>query len=104
MKFPHPNGLGDIYFSHVIHASGQGPNRLTIFFQPPDVPVKPNGWDAARSVGYLVRPISEYPHYLDLLRNEKPVQTRVWTTPDHHIEVFVTQEPVGEGEIAGMHP
>jgi hypothetical protein len=50
-----------------------------------------------RLFGTLQVPAEQYPWYIDLLRNEKPVWARVFDEPALNALTTLT-EPVGEGE------
>jgi len=50
-----------------------------------------------RLFGVLQVPAEQYPWYIDLLRNEKPVRARVFDEPALN-SLTTINEPVGEGE------
>ena len=75
-------------------------HELRLFFLDPIDNLPPNSYDAANRVGNAYQPFSQYPHYLDLIRNEKPILVtfRPEDTPPKFV-VYCNFEPPGEGEI-----
>ena len=72
-------------------------HRLYLIFKknPTDV----NSFNAATSTGVAYVDIAQFPYYLDLVRNEKPVS--VTFNPDSSPPSYVVHanEPVGDGDI-----
>ena len=71
--------------------------KLYIMFRKEPLP--PNTYNAGRKTGVAYAELDQYPSYIDLVRNEKPVS--VTFNPDAEPPVFVVHvsEPVGEGEV-----
>lgn len=75
-------------------------NKLYLIFRDPSDALSPNTYDSARKIGVAYQSFGQFQHYLDLLRNEKPI----WVTfrPEDKPPTFVVycaSEPPGEGEI-----
>ena len=72
--------------------------RLYLIFKP-NAASTPNSYDAATKTGVAYADTAQFPNYLDLVRNEKPVN--VTFNPDVSPPSFVVHasEPVGEGEM-----
>lgn len=91
-----------VVFVALIVCKGSGQDEMIVLFQPEGEPLESNYYDAARRRGYHIRPSSELPWYVDLLRNEEPV----FVTMDDVRPVFmflsVRDEPVGEGELTAV--
>jgi hypothetical protein len=79
---------------------GGGKDYLDICFVPTGVPLPPN--TSSGNTHYMYRPIAEFPYYIDLLRNEKPLVMSLETArPERHrigTGSGVAAEKVGEGE------
>src|SRR5262245_35117773 len=75
-------------------------HKLYLIFRHPSDPLSPNNYDAGAKIGVAHQPFSQYEHYLDLARNEKPifVTFRPEDTPPTFV-VYCASEPPGEGEI-----
>ena len=71
--------------------------KLYILFPKGALPV--NSYDAGSKTGVAYAAISQYPDYIDLVRNEKPVS--VTFNPDVNPPSFTVHvtETVGEGEV-----
>lgn len=56
--------------------------------------------DTQKGSGYISchYPAKDYPHVLDLLRNEKPVYVEFEVRPGNIANIRTSAEPVGEGE------
>lgn len=75
-------------------------SKLYLIFRDPSDALSPNTYNAASKIGVAYQSFSQFQHYLDLVRNEKPV----WVTfrPEDKPPTFVVycaSEPPGEGEI-----
>lgn len=57
-------------------------------------------WNAEIRVGSVSLPLTEYPHYIDLLRNEGPIVAHaiIEETPPRFL-LYTKGEYVGEGEM-----
>lgn len=71
--------------------------KLYILFRKEPLP--PNTYNSGTKVGVAYVDIAQYPNYIDLVRNEKPIN--VTFNPDVSPPSFVVHanEPVGEGEV-----
>jgi len=75
-------------------------SKLYLIFRHPSDTLPPNTYDAASKIGVAYQSFSQFQHYLDLVRNEKPI----WVTfrPEDRPPTFVVycaSELPGEGEI-----
>ncbi len=73
--------------------------KLYILFRDPTESLPGNTYDAASKIGVAYQPFSLYQHYLDLVRNEKPISVtfRPEDAPPTFV-VYCAAEPPGEGE------
>ena len=74
--------------------------KLYLIFRDPSDALSPNTYDATRKIGVAYQSFSKYQHFLDLVRNEKPIM--VTFRPEDKPPTFVVYcagEPPGEGEI-----
>lgn len=71
--------------------------KLFIIFQNPPLP--PAEFNTGTKIGVAFVDIAQYPYYLDLVRNEKPIS--VTFNPDFTPPIFTVHasEMVGEGEV-----
>jgi hypothetical protein len=71
--------------------------KLYILFRKEPLP--PNSYNTASKTGVAYVDIDQYPNYIDLVRNEKPIS--VTFNPDVAPPSFVVHanETVGEGEV-----
>ncbi|MGZ4851591.1 MAG: hypothetical protein ACXV3D_00180 [Halobacteriota archaeon] len=62
-----------------------------------------NTYDATNYQGIAFLNVSQYPHYIDLLRNEGPLAVEFITSETPPAFAIATTQPegIGEGEIAG---
>jgi len=74
--------------------------KLYLIFLDPSEPVTTDFYNATSKIGVAHQYFNQYPHFLDLLRNEKPITVtfRPEDTPPSFV-VWCAQEPPGEGEI-----
>ena len=72
-------------------------HKLYVIFRNGTPPA--NTWDGATKTGVGYAQLDQFPYYLDLVRNEKPVN--VTFNPEVSPPAFVVHanEPVGEGEM-----
>jgi len=75
-------------------------NRLYLIFRDPSDTLPPNTYNSTSKIGVAYQPFSQFQHYLDLIRNEKPIWVtfRPYDTPPVFV-VYCASEPPGEGEI-----
>ena len=74
--------------------------KLYLIFLDPSEPLATDSYNATTKVGVAHMYFHKYPHFLDLVRNEKPIAVtfRPEDTPPTFV-VWCTLEPPGEGEI-----
>ena len=75
-------------------------HKLYMIFADPGDTLSPNSFSAATKIGVANQHFSQYKHFLDLIRNEKPI--RVTFRPEDSPPTFVVYcsgETPGEGEI-----
>ncbi|TEU13997.1 MAG: hypothetical protein E3J21_17190 [Anaerolineales bacterium] len=72
--------------------------KLYLLFRSDALP--PNTYDATTKIGVAYQSFSKYQHFLDLVRNEKPIMVTFSpeVTPPAFV-VYCAGEPPGEGEI-----
>ncbi|MFQ5889532.1 MAG: hypothetical protein ACE5JR_05715 [Gemmatimonadota bacterium] len=72
--------------------------RLILYFLTEDSPVPKPLFIERACLGAIFLPFRDYPAYIDLLRNEKPVYGSIDTEDptQHHISTL--HEPIGEEE------
>ncbi|MEN8117217.1 MAG: hypothetical protein ABFS16_09575 [Bacteroidota bacterium] len=77
-----------------------GDHRLYLIFKDPTLALNPNAFNAVDNIGRADLPFSLYEHYLDLIRNERPIRVlfRPEDAPPRFI-VYCSGETPGEGEI-----
>lgn len=75
-------------------------HKLYLLFRDPSDPASPNTFNAASKIGVAYQPIVQFEHYLDLIRNEKPISVtfRPEDAPPSFV-VYCAGETPGEGEI-----
>jgi hypothetical protein len=78
---------------------GEPHKTLRIRFQPTGEPIAENTYDPDTGHAFMFRPASEYPWYIDLLRNEAPVFATIIPSDPALNQVSTLLEPVGEGEL-----
>ena len=73
--------------------------RLYVDFKDPSVSMDTNSWNDGQKVGIANQPFIMYEHFLDLVRNEKPIRINFSTTitPPKFV-IVVGAEPIGEEE------
>jgi hypothetical protein len=69
-----------------------------IYFLKPDSPDMDNLYLVDRKLGRIVVPWDQFPVYVDLLRNEKPIYAYLNSNTPISNRVYTGQEPVGEEE------
>jgi hypothetical protein len=75
-------------------------HKLYLIFRHPGDALSANTYDATSKIGVAFQTFSQYQHYLDLVRNEKPIYVtfRPEDTPPGFV-VYCASEPPGEGEM-----
>ncbi len=90
---PLPEGKCYAYIDMAAHK-----NESIVAYFMHDGPLPPNSYSASPPTGHIYLPASQFSWYVDILRNEMPVQARLHPTePDKHT-IRTWFEPVGEGE------
>jgi hypothetical protein len=73
--------------------------KLVLQFVSSDGPLRANEFFYSSFTGIAYQPFSQYEHYLDLVRNEKPIWVNFQTlVPPVIFSVYCSAEPPGEGE------
>ena len=77
-----------------------GDNKLYLIFVDPADPMSSNSYSETSKVGVAYQRFSQYEHYLDLVRNEKPISVtfRPEDSPPNFV-VYCASEPPGDGEV-----
>jgi len=77
-----------------------GDHKLYILFVDPSETVSKNSFNATNKIGIAYLPFGLYEHYLDLIRNEKPIRItfRPEDSPPKFV-VYCSGETPGEGEM-----
>ena len=75
-------------------------HKLYMIFRHPSDALSPNSYNANNKIGVAYQTFSQYQHYLDLVRNEKPIYVtfRPEDTPPNFV-IYCAGEPPGEGEM-----
>ncbi len=71
---------------------------LRIFFIPSDYNLPTNQTELAKKRGWIFVPKEDYPFYIDLLRNEKPIYAFIYDTIAQANRIATSAELVGEEE------
>lgn len=71
---------------------------LRIYFIPPEYNTPANQTDLDHKIGWMFLPKEDYPFFLDLLRNEKPVYGRIFQNIPQANKLSTGPEVVGEEE------
>ena len=93
--FLYPNSKGSKARINLCCSDGY---KLYILFTEDDLPL--NSFNATHNIGSAYADLDEYPGYIDLIRNEKPVRVtfRPEDSPPNYV-VYVSGEEPGEGEM-----
>jgi len=77
-----------------------GDHKLYLLFVDPADPLSPNSFNAALKIGTACQRFGQYQHFLDLLRNEKPISVtfRPEDAPPTFV-VYCAGETPGDGEM-----
>ena len=78
--------------------SGDDGHRLTIYFAAPGSEMAPPRYFPDDKFGSINVPVDEMPHYVDLVRNEKPVYAHLNTDWPVWNSISTSKEPPGEEE------
>ena len=90
-------GTGAVEFYSYIRCRG-GDYTLLIYFLKPDSDDLDNIFLVDRKLGRIVVPWDQFPVYVDLLRNEKPIYAYLNSDRPISNRIYTGQEPVGEEE------
>ena len=88
----------NIKFYALICCYGKDGTRFCNYFLRPDSPVENNVYNPTTKWATAFLPAEQFPWYLDLLRNEKPVFAYVNSDDPISNHLYTGKEPVGEGE------
>ncbi len=91
------SGRGGIKYSAWIVCEGDG-HVYVIYFLRPDSRKWDDRYWPDRKVAMSFLPEEQYPWYIDLLRNEKPIFARLDSDPKGANYVYSGSEPTGEEE------
>jgi hypothetical protein len=101
-SFTTGTGVGNVRILATIECKAADGNRCLIWFydeRTRRVPVNSYNPDTITFGTY--RPGSQYPWFIDILRNEKPVRCRIYPDNMDGSGIDTGFEPTGEGEQAG---
>ncbi|SRR5713101_124125 len=73
-------------------------NQFLLYFVRPDSITPANFYNPAIKRGGAFLPADKFPWYVDLLRNEKPVNAYLNTDKPEWNNLYTGNEPIGEGE------
>jgi hypothetical protein len=75
-------------------------HKLYVLFVDPADPMPVNSFNAPAKIGVAYQRFSQFEHYLDLVRNEKPISVtfRPEDAPPTYV-VYCASELPGEGEV-----
>ena len=93
-----PTGHPSTASSATIVCIGANSERHTIHFLPAGSDFPKNDYHPVSKHGHTYLPDSQFPWYLDILRNEKPVFSYLSFGYPQANRVYTGNEPVGEGE------
>lgn len=82
----------------MIWCYGDGGEQLRLFFVNPDLPPPNNYYNASKNVGSIFLPANQFSWYIDLLRNERPIQAVIYPDKPELNKLMTFAEPVGEAE------
>ena len=85
----------------LISCRGEDGERFTIYFAAPGSEMAPPLYFPDKKIGSINIPVKEMLHYVDLLRNEKPVYAYLNSDQPEWNHIFTSLEAVGEGESRG---
>ena len=71
---------------------------MRIFFIPTDYNIPNNQTDFPKKTGWMFLPKEDYPFFIDLLRNEKPIYGHIYETVPQANRIATSAELVGEEE------
>jgi hypothetical protein len=83
----------------ILACYGEHPHRFIVYGLHPNSPMPPTAvcnWSVR--LGAIFVPFEDFPAYVDIVRNEKPVYARITTDDPDSMALDTDMEPVGEGE------
>nr|TFG55318.1 MAG: hypothetical protein E4H34_00725 [Hyphomicrobiales bacterium] len=83
----------------ILSCYGEHPQQLIIYGLHPNSPVPPSpvcNWSVR--LGAIFVPFADFPAYVDIVRNEKPVYARVTSDDPDAMDLGTDMEQIGEGE------
>jgi hypothetical protein len=86
------------HFHAYIICEGAKGERFTVYFLTPESEPADNFYRSKEEWATSFLPAAQYPWYIDLLRNEKPVFAYLSEERPDWNRLFTGSEPVGEGE------
>jgi hypothetical protein len=88
---------GGKYYA-LVECNASDGHLYLIYFTRPDSITPPNFYNPATKRGAAFIPYDLYPTYVDLLRNEKPLNIYLNSDKPEWNQLLTGTEPVGEGE------
>jgi hypothetical protein len=82
----------------LVSCYGDDGYRFVIYFAAPGSDMAPPQYVPNKKFGSINVPINEMPHYVDLLRNEKPIYAYLDSEIPRWNSISTSKEPVGERE------
>ncbi len=77
---------------------GSDGHRFAIYFAAPGSAMAPPRYFPDAKFGSINVPVNEMPHYVDLVRNEKPVYAYLNSDNPQWNNIRTSKEPIGEEE------
>jgi hypothetical protein len=91
-------GAGGPKSRGIVACYGQGGYTFLIYLAAPGSVTAPPRYNSNRKIGSINVPVDEMNHYVDILRNEKPVYLYMNSENPQWNHIRTSKEPVGEGE------
>ena len=91
-------GGGAVKFYAQAVCNGAGGERFVAFFLRDDSNPQPNIYNPGAKWATVYLPAEQYPWYVDMLRNEKPVYAYMNSDRPSANRLYTGNEPVGEDE------
>ena len=92
-------GVGNVKIVAAIECQAADGNRCLVYFHDERARRVPaNAYTPSTKTFCTYKPGSQYPWFIDLLRNEKPVKCRIFPDYMESSGLDTGFEPVGEGE------
>ncbi|HHJ17634.1 MAG TPA: hypothetical protein ENJ80_13140 [Gammaproteobacteria bacterium] len=91
-------GAGGPKSRGVIACYGRGGYTFLIYLAAPGSATAPPVYNASRKIGSINVPVDEMSHYVDILRNEKPLYMYMNSEKPQWNHIRTSKEPVGEGD------